>query len=90
MNNNIVLPVYKVEFKGLTGVLKMISGIGGLSLWELLMSLPHWTPGGIYLTGFLDFVPRILGSSRDLYIQSQRASPSLTPYTGITILLTQH
>ena len=62
-----VLPVYKVEFKGLTGVLKKISGILWLTLSELLMSLPHGTPGGIYLTGFwiLDFVQRPLGSSRD-------------------------
>ena len=33
--------MYKVEFKVLTGVLKKISGILGLSLWELLMPLPH-------------------------------------------------
>ena len=44
--------MYKVEFKGLSGVLKKISGILGLSLWELLMSLPYGTPGGIYLAGF--------------------------------------
>ena len=52
MDNSIVLPVYKVEFKGLTDMLKKISGILGLSFWELLMSLPHGMPGGIYLTGF--------------------------------------
>ena len=51
-NKYTVFPVYKVEFKGLTGVLKKIFGILGLCLWELLMSLPHWTPGRIYLTGF--------------------------------------
>ena len=79
--------MYKVEFKGLAGVLKKISVILGLSFWELLMSLPHGTPGGIYL--ILDFAPRLLGLSCDYYIQSQRASPSLTPYIGITILLTQ-
>ena len=79
-----VTPVYKVEFKGLTGPLKKISGILGLSFWELL------TSGGISLTGFWIFAPRLLGLSRDWYIQSQRASLSLTPYMGITILLTQH
>ena len=57
--------MYKVELKGLTGVLKKISGILGLSLCELLMSLPHRTPGGIYRTGFwiLDFAPRLLSIS---------------------------
>ena len=33
-------------------MLKKITGILGLSFWELLTSLPHGTPGGIYLTGF--------------------------------------
>ena len=44
--------MYKVEFKGFTVVLKKISGILGLSLWERLKSLPHGKPGGIYLSGF--------------------------------------
>ena len=49
-----VLPVYKVEFKGLTGALKKISGILGLSFKELLTSPSHRTSGGICLDfGFL-------------------------------------
>ena len=44
--------MYKVEFKGLTGAPKKISGILGLSFWELLTSLSHGTHGGICLTGF--------------------------------------
>ena len=47
-----VLSVYKVEFKGLTGMLKKISCILGLSFWELLMFPPHRMSGGICLTGF--------------------------------------
>ena len=83
--------MYKVEFKGLTGVLKKISGILGLSLWELLMSLPHRTPGGIYLSGFWilcqDFWAHHVISTSN---QRERESLSFThPYTGITILLTQ-
>ena len=36
-----LITIYSPEFVGLTGVLKKISGILGLSFWELLMSLPH-------------------------------------------------
>ena len=92
MDNNIQspLPNYKVEFKGLTGAPKKIPGILRLSFWEILTSQPQGTSGGIYLTGFWIIEPRLLDSSRDLYIQSQKASPSLTPYIGITILLTEH
>ena len=53
--------MYKVEFEGLTGALKAISGIVGLSFWEPFTSPPHGTSGEICLTGFGIFAPRPLG-----------------------------
>ena len=57
--------IHGICYITLAGVLKKIFGILGLLLWELLMSLPHGIPGGIYLAGFWIFWPRLLGSSRD-------------------------
>ena len=53
--------MYKVQFGRPTGTLKKISGILGLSFWELLMSPPHGTSDGICPTWILDFCTKISG-----------------------------
>ena len=45
-------PNTQVPFLSCSGSLLVDTNILGLSFWELLMSLPHGTPSGIYLTGF--------------------------------------
>ena len=51
--------MYKVEFEGLTGALKKISIMLGLSFWNILTFPPHGTSDGICQTGFLIFALRL-------------------------------
>ena len=53
MNNNIQsFLCMKLSLRNLPACWRRYLCILGWSLWEFLMSLPHWTPGGISLTGF--------------------------------------
>ena len=79
MTNNIKsFPVYRVKFERFTSVKERIAGIfclsdflGRISGWHVAR---NWS--GIFLLIFWNFMPKLLGYSRDWFIQPQKNSPS--------------
>ena len=84
MANNInPYPVYRVKFEGLTGEMESIASIFWFS--DFLGKSFGWRLAGnrcgIYQLLFWYLASKLLGDSRDWFIQSQKESSSFTPPT---------